>query len=269
MIPDDGERAAALAAAVPLLPCTSCRAAESDAKRLVGAKLGRRERAILMVAPGPADGARERQPAPVVIEGDGQGRAAQEANRRAIRALARLGLIETGRTRVGRRARRGVRLAPLGGAVVQLLRGDLEAGRPIRWDRHLAEVASVARRDATWLRVRLAWTIESAQFYGRMTTLAPRGRGNGAGVADAQRRMAALKVVLRALSGSGESSLCGRCGEAADRQSFEPDGPALCGPCWAALGRIWRDGDGLGRPDVNSVDTLSRSKADGTARTRA
>ena len=239
VIADDEERGAALEATLPFLPCSSCRVAEAGAKRLAGVKLGRRERRILLDAARAAEGPRDRPGTPVVIVTDQPERAAREANRRAVRTLVGRGLIETGRNTAGPRIRRGVRLSPLGGAAVRLLRPDLESGRPIRWERHVAEIVALARRDMDWLRERFARTIESAVSFDTLVGAVAGRRGDGDSVEPLPQRAALLGSVLRALATPAPEPTCRRCGQARDPRALEPDGPSLCGQCWAELGRAW------------------------------
>jgi hypothetical protein len=135
------------------LPCMRCRNVERDAAALAGVRLGKHERRVLSLAP-PWDGESK------VIEPDCTGRSADEANRRAIRKLADVGLLWPGwqeakiecRTRSwhGRTKRnyhkRAVWLTPLGEAVVGVLRQVIQNGKPIRWAKHVPALIAAARR---------------------------------------------------------------------------------------------------------------------------
>ncbi len=135
-------------------------------------RLGRHERRILLLAAPieSEDGAR--------IEPPGPGRAADEAHRRAIRRLYRAGLVHIAITyaqvpvvrheravygvpgdamplvaveRNWTYRKRVVWLSPLGSAIVQCLRPQLESGHPIRWDRALPVI--VAAEDTYQLQL--------------------------------------------------------------------------------------------------------------------
>jgi hypothetical protein len=147
------------------LPCGSCRKGERDARNLAGLRLGKHERRILLIAPpGSKCGWRDGPGNPTfpcsgkIIYPDGPSRAAEEANRRALRKLERAGLVELDRdwsdardeppawfrAKKARsrywfmgRAYRTAKLTPLGELVVDRCRTELETGKPIRWQKHL------------------------------------------------------------------------------------------------------------------------------------
>jgi hypothetical protein len=128
---------------------------------LLGLLLGKHERRMLLQAASyeAKDGAS--------IAPDGCSAAAVEAHRRAIRRVRQAGLVWTCgwsiRTTISAgQAWRGwiyrvdmtvdtwrtqVLLTPLGMAVVQVLRKQLESEQPIRWNRHLAAIAAVVREN--------------------------------------------------------------------------------------------------------------------------
>ncbi len=144
------------------LPCGSCRKGEQDARNLSGLRLGKHERRILLFAPpGSKCGWRGGEGRPTfpgwgkIIYPDGPSRAAEEANRRALRKLEHAGLVELSREApwaedvkpppwfeakqarsrywaMGRQYRTA-KLTPLGELVVERCRHELEAGKPIRW----------------------------------------------------------------------------------------------------------------------------------------
>ena len=120
---------------------SECQAEQSIAD-LTGLRLGKHERQILLQGPGPGEET-------LVILPDGEGRSADEANRRAMRRLERAGLLERWckYCRVNRKKpdpwwkTRGVwkiavRLTPLGQAVRDHLREHLATGKRIRWAEH-------------------------------------------------------------------------------------------------------------------------------------
>jgi hypothetical protein len=162
------------------LPCGSCRKGERDASHLAGLRLGRHERRILLFAPpGSKCGWRDGPGKPTfpswgkIVYPDGPSRAAEEANRRALRKLERAGLVELGRQytwgrndkppawfeakqersrywRMGRKYRTA-RLTPLGELVVERCRHELETGKPIRWPKLLAGLAADVHRSRSEL----------------------------------------------------------------------------------------------------------------------
>jgi len=135
------------------LPCGRCRMGRTRAADLRGVRFGRHERRVLLLAPGPDE--KEGR----VIERDRPGRAEDEALRRAILRLWRMGLLyiwtktvkvdarhvitvrryyETMHYEADRPVRREYRkrcvcLSPLGAVVVERLRPALESGSVIRW----------------------------------------------------------------------------------------------------------------------------------------
>jgi hypothetical protein len=168
------------------LPCGSCRRGAQDARNLSGLRLGRHERRILLFAPpGSKCGWRDGPGNPTypacgkVVYPEEPSRAAEEANRRALRKLERSGLVELSREWVGfgnqpppwflaKKARsrywargrryRTAKLTPLGELVVARCRRELEGGKPIRWQKLLGGVArDVERPPAELLREFALW----------------------------------------------------------------------------------------------------------------
>src|SRR5215212_4087838 len=92
------------------LPCGACRKGEQDARNLSGLRLGRHERRILLAAPpGSKCGWRDDSPGEPTFPGAGRviypddpSRAAEEANRRALRKLEHVGLVELDREAASR-----------------------------------------------------------------------------------------------------------------------------------------------------------------------
>ncbi len=156
------------------LPCGNCRKGERDARNLSGLRLGKHERRILLFAPpGSKCGWRGGPGEPAfpgcgkIVYPEGPSRAAEEANRRALRKLERVGLVELSREHVrfgnappswflAKMARsrygwmgrqyRSAKLTPLGELVVERCRDELEAGKPIRWQTLLNELVEDIRR---------------------------------------------------------------------------------------------------------------------------
>ncbi len=161
------------------LPCGSCRRGAEDARNLSGLRLGKHERRILLFAPpGSKCGWRGDPGDPTfrsvgkVVYPEGPSRAAEEANRRALRKLERVGLVELSRDWSGfddgaaawfkaKKARsrywamgrryRTAKLTPLGELVVERCRQELEAGKPIRWLKLLDGLAADVERPPTAL----------------------------------------------------------------------------------------------------------------------
>jgi hypothetical protein len=159
------------------LPCGSCYIGEQDARNLPGLRLGKHERRILLSAPpgskvGYRAGRDNEMLQPRIMYADGPSRAAEEANRRALKKLERTGLIEltqsyTGWQRaednqempewfaakryggrysfMGRRYRSAM-LTPLGELVVERCRDELENGKPIRWAKLVDGLAKDVRQ---------------------------------------------------------------------------------------------------------------------------
>lgn len=156
------------------LPCGSCRKGGQDARNLAGLRLGKHERRILLVSPpGSKCGYRDGAGEPAfpgwgrIVYPDGPSRAAEEANRRALRKLERAGLVELDREWAYRgddeplwfRAKRSrsrywamgrkyrtAKLTPLGELVTERCRHELEAGKPIRWKDLLAGLVKDVQR---------------------------------------------------------------------------------------------------------------------------
>lgn len=121
-----------------LLPCSNCRKGEDDARVLSGVRLGKHERRILLLAPGPGEEL-------TVIDPEDAERATEESHRRAIRKLAGIGLLSLIKRMVNTSTRSNskrngyrtnARLSPLGQAVVNRVRTELTEGKPIRWHLH-------------------------------------------------------------------------------------------------------------------------------------
>ncbi len=157
------------------LPCGSCRKGERDARNLPGLRLGKHERRILLLAPpGSKCGWRAGEGRPTfpgwgkIIYPEGPSRAAEEANRRALRKLEHAGLVELSReapwaeddkpppwfeTKQARsrywaagRKCRTAKLTHLGEVVVQRCRHQLEGGKAIRWQKLLDGIAAEVRQ---------------------------------------------------------------------------------------------------------------------------
>lgn len=145
----------------------------TQAESLAGVRLGKHERRVLLAAPEPVA-------EPAIVEPERPGRVADEANRRAIRRLAELGLVvladvrqdrQYGRDPIsGRRVRlkpatwrRAIRLTALGALVVERLRPYLEAGKPFRWAGLLPELVASVRLPAGELGALHESTLEADQ----------------------------------------------------------------------------------------------------------
>jgi hypothetical protein len=195
------------------LPCGSCRKGAQDARNLSGSRLGKHERRILLFAPpGSKCGWRDRSGSPtfhgagMVVYPEGPSRAAEEANRRALRKLEGAGLVELSRGSVkfanqpdwfkAKRARsrywmmgrryRSAKLTPLGELVAERCRHELETGKPIRWQKLLpALAADVERPPAELFREFALWlggTVFTAAFgegFGRTEEIRQRARERG------------------------------------------------------------------------------------------
>ncbi|MBF0424099.1 MAG: hypothetical protein HQL73_14025 [Magnetococcales bacterium] len=125
-----------------LLPCSSCHGGESKALALSGLRLGSHERRILLAAAEVDHNHR-------VVPPHASGRSAAEAHRRAQRKLGGAGLLSLKQVITGNgslRRRTGVRLTPLGQAVVERVGEELAEGTPIRWHQHQPALASDVRQ---------------------------------------------------------------------------------------------------------------------------
>jgi hypothetical protein len=169
----DGAAAVTADAVKHGFPCGSCYVGERDARNLSGLRLGKHERRILLSAPpgskvGYRAGRREEMLQPKIMYPDGPSRAAEEANRRALRKLEAAGLIELSRSATwqlddkppkwfdAKRARsrywmmgrryRSAALTPLGELVVERCRDELENGKPIRWAKLIDGLAEDVRQ---------------------------------------------------------------------------------------------------------------------------
>ncbi len=196
------------------LPCGSCRKGAQDARNLSGSRLGKHERRILLFAPpGSKCGWRDGPGNPtfhgagMVVYPEGPSRAAEEANRRALRKLEGAGLVELSRDSVGfanqppkwfkaKRARSRywlmgrryttAKLTPLGELVAERCRHELETGKPIRWQKLLPALATDVERPPTELLREFAqWlggTVFTAAFgegFGRTEEIRQRARERG------------------------------------------------------------------------------------------
>ena len=162
------------------LPCKDCQAGAADARSLgeASVRLGKHERRILLEAPPTSKcGWRGSLQQPtyrfsgLIVWPEGRGRSAEEAHRRALRKLVAAGLIATENTSatflddeaaempkwakaerarsrywMWGRKRQAVKLTPLGERVVETYRDELEAGRPIRWAKHIGALEAAAHR---------------------------------------------------------------------------------------------------------------------------
>ncbi len=161
------------------LPCGGCRKGTADACNLSGLKLGRHERRVLLTANGELY---------ENIYPEEPGRAAEEANRRALRKLERVGLVKLGRHYAsmqrnkenpppkwfhsggrrywmrGRTSRSAV-LTPLGVAVVDRCRDELESGAAIRWSPLREVIAQDVRKPLHELLGQFGHYVEGAAFY--------------------------------------------------------------------------------------------------------
>jgi hypothetical protein len=168
------------------LPCGSCYIGARDARSLAGLRLGKHERRILLAAPpGSKVGYRasrhEEMVQPKIMYPDGPSRAAEEANRRALKKLEAVGLIELSRDytwdkdqeppkwfkakqarsryRLTGRRYRSAMLTPLGELVAQRCRDELEGGKPIRWAKLVDALAEEVRQPLSELFRQFAlWT---------------------------------------------------------------------------------------------------------------
>jgi len=185
------------------LPCGSCYVGARDAHSLAGLRLGKHERRILISAPpssrvGYRAGDRAKMLEPKIIYPDGPSRAAEEANRRALKKLEAAGLVELGRSytweqrasdnqqmpqwfktkqarsrysMMGRRYRTA-QLTPLGELVVERCRDELESGKPIRWAKHIdgltkgvsQPLGELFRQFSLWVGGVVSWTGFGAAF---------------------------------------------------------------------------------------------------------
>ncbi len=176
----DGDLREAMEKVEGWLPCQRCRAMEQNAARMTGVRLGKHERRVLLNAPSWEGEAK-------VIKPPAEGRAADEANRRAIRKLSRVGLIWIG-WRVTKVAtvqttvcwgsgeeknvkreyhKRAVWLTPLGEAAVERLRDDIAIGKSIRWTGHIAAMIAAARGRSAEMLVEFRAAVEPDQQYRR------------------------------------------------------------------------------------------------------
>ena len=124
-----------------MLPCSSCHGGEFNALALSGLRLGSHERRILLAAALPDHNHR-------VVPPHASGRSAAEAHRRAQRQLAKSGLLSLEQVIIGNgslRRKTGIRLTPLGQAVVERIGEDLEVGKSIRWQKYQSALISDVR----------------------------------------------------------------------------------------------------------------------------
>ena len=145
------------------LACARCRVADAQIDGLFGTRLGKHERNILLYSPGP-----EAQ-AGAILDPELSTHADRETYLRAVRKLSRVGLIVASKrvvrlqtsgvrkdgTMITRGyAHRTLRQTELGALVTELYREDLEAGRSIRWARHIETI-----------RARYRWSLEQLVMY--------------------------------------------------------------------------------------------------------
>jgi hypothetical protein len=126
------------------LACGKCpRPAKSDVGELAGLRLGAHERRLLLGAPLPHEQAAHLKP-------PADGRSAYEAHQRARRSLEKRGLLHWYPAgHYGHPEADGSilsRLSPLGAAVVEVCRAELESGRRIRWDRRRSAIEQAMLR---------------------------------------------------------------------------------------------------------------------------
>lgn len=172
------------------LPCSTCREAAAAVERLRGTRFGKHERNILLYSPGPA------AQSGAILDPELTTHSDRETYLRAIRKLARLGLLDAGRRLVrvetgGKRkdgssvsrayAHRTLRQTELGAIVVDCYRSDMESGRPIRWERRIDDIHLRARSSAAELLALFAESLEA-----RLETLAVDAQGMGAGPKEAR-----------------------------------------------------------------------------------
>ena len=127
-----------------LLPCQRCREGEKTVQSLLGTRLGRHERRILLEAPSNVE-------KPVHLEPEADTRSAEEALLRAMRKLEASGLVE--RTWVGGKkyepqSKMAVRRTVPGDWVVSLIKHPLLTGAAIRWGKYLEEMRKRVRKDS-------------------------------------------------------------------------------------------------------------------------
>jgi len=185
------------------------------AGQLAGLRLGAHERRILLLAPSYASGGKMGEGA--VIGAAVPGRSAAEAHRRALRRLADAALVYAMRESVYLAVERPTRipvawvaggkgvpsghtaattlvslpasqrywhaaafLTPLGAAVVEVLRPELDAGRSIRWSAYAGAIAAALPRHeadeaAAWARSDARLSALTAAL-GQLTREAPSAR---------------------------------------------------------------------------------------------
>lgn len=215
------------------LPCGSCFIGERDARNLPGLRLGKHERRILLSAPpGSKCGWRDSGPGrPTypfggeIIYPPGPSRSDEEANRRALKKLEAVGLIELGRGAAwqedqeppkwfkAKRARsrywmmgrryRSAALTPLGELVVERCRDELENGKPIRWARLIDGLAEDVRQPLGELFRQFGlWTGGVVFLLGFGASFAPSKEGKDRAT---KRREAAKKFQAFVLEKAAES----------------------------------------------------------------
>lgn len=192
--------------AAPCLACMRCRKADVQVQQLMGTRLGKHERNILMYSPSPQAGAG------AILDPELSSHADRETYLRAVRKLARVGLIDVdtrlvristaglrkdGTPVVRSYAHRTLQQTELAAIVVAFFRTDLETGRPIRWARHLEAIRSAYRWPIEKLLAH--FTTELGRYIAELT-LQPLEHGLDARQAREQRYL--LQPVYDALSQS-------------------------------------------------------------------
>jgi hypothetical protein len=139
---------AVVKAAAGVLPCLLCpRYSRVVVAGLARVRLGQHQRRILLEA-APPDADR-----PATVRPEREGRSGEEAQRRALRCLQRVGLIQRGHEW-------RVWLTPQGSAVVAAIGGTLRRGQPVRWPRARAAILTGLETPTEALWARFAARVE-------------------------------------------------------------------------------------------------------------
>jgi len=185
------------------LPCHRCREAEQAVESLRRTRLGKHERNILLYSPGPE------APSGAILDPGLSTHSDRETYLRAVRKLARAGLIDAGRRLVrmetsGRRddgtpvsrayAHRTLRQTELGALVVAHYRREMESGRPIRWERHLDAICQQARSPTDALLGLFSEALEQ-----ELSLLAEEAEGRGPEARDARQLRYLVQPIHEAL----------------------------------------------------------------------
>lgn len=181
--------AVATALIVQALPCFYCREVDRAAGQIARLRLGRHERNILLHAP-PAT---SREGA--ILDPSLKTHSDRETYLRAVRKLARAGLIRTGQRRVAMRttgirldgttvdrvySHRTMWLTPFGSEIIECYRRELEGGRPLRWVLHADRARANARRFGTDLVARFAEDFELELTLASANAVGEASHGDGA-----------------------------------------------------------------------------------------